>query len=350
MDRGLRSKGQSLAFEVSAYDPLELARSFLGAPIDRVEQVGGGRNSRLFYVEAGDRRFALKIYPPFFPGARDRASIECRALSFMRTHGIKDVPAVVARSRDAALLEWIAGDPVAEPSLEDMDLAARFLGRIHTLKDRDGAAEFGCAAEACLCGAEILSQTMRRLERLEAEAGDHEALAQYLRREFRPRLSEVTGNVMERCRRSGIPFNREISWVDRTLVPADFGFHNALRRPDGGTTFLDFEYFGWDDPVKVCLDFALHPGMNLAPELVRQFLGAVTQVYGTDSAFAARLAAYFQLIGLRWCAILLNEFLPDVWARRQHSGNSADRLEILRRQLHLSRSMLVRLDADLKDF
>ena len=46
----------------------------------------------------------------------------------------------------------------------------------------------------------------------------------------------------------------------RVLSPSDFGFHNALRRPDGTIVFVDFEYFGWDDPAKMMADAMLHPG------------------------------------------------------------------------------------------
>jgi hypothetical protein len=40
--------------------------------------------------------------------------------------------------------------------------------------------------------------------------------------------------------RSSAPFDREIPRTERTLSPSDYGFHNALRRPDGTLVFLDF--------------------------------------------------------------------------------------------------------------
>ena len=49
----------------------------------------------------------------------------------------------------------------------------------------------------------------------------------------------------------------------RALSPSDFGLHNAMRDEDGRLRFIDFEYFGWDDPVKLVSDTALHPGSEL---------------------------------------------------------------------------------------
>ena len=52
-------------------------------------------------------------------------------------------------------------------------------------------------------------------------------------------------------RRTHMSFERDIDSAERTLSPSDFGFHNALKRSDGRIVFLDFEYFGWDDPAKM---------------------------------------------------------------------------------------------------
>ena len=77
--------------------------------------------------------------------------------------------------------------------------------------------------------------------------------------------------------------------------------------------FLDFEYFGWDDPVKLTADILLHPGQKLGLPLWRRFRDAAVGVYGDDRSFATRLAAFYPLFGLRWVLILLNEFIPERW-------------------------------------
>ena len=50
----------------------------------------------------------------------------------------------------------------------------------------------------------------------------------------------------------------------QVLSPSDFGFHNAILKESGDLVFLDFEYFGRDDPVKLMADFIWHPGMKLS--------------------------------------------------------------------------------------
>ena len=102
--------------------------------------------------------------------------------------------------------------------------------------------------------------------------------------------------------------------------------------------FIDFEYFGWDDPVKLTADFLQHPGMSLDDALQARFKAGAVGVYGKhDPAFAQRLDLHFPLIGLRWCMILLNEFLPERWYRRQFAGTEDSREIVIQRQLAKAR-------------
>jgi len=84
--------------------------------------------------------------------------------------------------------------------------------------------------------------------------------------------------------------------------------------------FLDFEYFGWDDPVKLTADTILHPGMALTADQGTALKAGLVDLYDSASDFSARLERHFPLYVLRWCAIMLNEFLPAGWARRQQAG------------------------------
>jgi hypothetical protein len=143
--------------------------------------------------------------------------------------------------------------------------------------------------------------------------------------------------------RGGLDFGAELPQEWRSLVPSDFGFHNSLRRSDGSLAFVDFEYFGWDDPVKLTADMMLHPGNTLALAQRRRFREAATRLYGGDPAFAGRLSAYLPLFGLRWVLILLNEFIPERWQRRVLAGDAGSWSDAKARQLARAREFLMSL-------
>jgi hypothetical protein len=316
------------------------ARVLLGRPPDAVERVRGfGRNSGVWRVRADGANYALKQYPQRHAGERDRAASEYNALRFMTAHGIAAVPRPVAcdSGLGATLLEWLEGDRVAEADEADIAAAAEFIAAIHGLRGMGDAAAQPPAAEACLSGAEIVRQIERRLARLAAREAEELELAEFVVGTLRPLRSAITGWAEAAYAAAGLSFRRPIANAARTLCPADFGFHNALRRKSGQLVFIDFDYFGWDDPVKLVADFLLHPGMVLEERLKRQFAAAAARIYSDDKGFALRLSLLYPLFALRWCVILLNEFLPERWAYRVNAGEQTDWTEAKRGQLDRAR-------------
>jgi hypothetical protein len=139
-------------------------------------------------------------------------------------------------------------------------------------------------------------------------------------------------------------FSTPMAIETRTLSPSDFGFHNARRRADGSLVFLDFEYFGWDDPAKLTADILLHPGMVLSAEEDKRFRRGLAGINREDETYGARLSALWPLFGLRWCLILLNEFLPERWLRRAYADGGRDRETARARQLDKAEAMLRRVE------
>lgn len=326
-------------------DPVEeIAAALAGAAVERLARVGGGRNSRVFRLEAGGTTYALKQYPSRADDPRDRLGTEVAALSWMEDHDISVVPRIVATDRDNnfALLSWVDGELVRDVGANDIDQAVSFLGRLHALRDTPAFDAERLAAEACLSGAEIERQVRARTTHL-ASLREAPALAGFLAEDFAPALERLLTEAKDRMAAADLSFEAELPHCERSLAPSDFGFHNALRRSDGQLTFIDFEYFGWDDPVKLTADVLLHPGTPVAEDLTKRFRAAAERLYGTEPAFGPRLEAFYRLFGLRWVLILLNEFHPERWRRRQLAGATEDWETAKRRQLQAARNLLAAL-------
>lgn len=321
------------------------AARLLGQDPAVAEAVAGGGNSRLFRLEdRAGRAYALKVYPPRHHDPRDRLGAEFTALSFLRDHGVDEVPAALACDRDhgLALYQWIEGARVTSPGPDDIDAALAFARRLRALGPM--GAELPLASEACLSGGEILAQLSRRLDRLATVP----ALDALLGDRLLPLRARATEAAQAGYRRLGRDFDAPLAPELRCLSPSDFGFHNALRRADGRLVFLDFEYFGWDDPVKLTADFIQHPGMALDPALADRFVAGAGALYGAEEDFAARLGLLAPLIGLRWALILLNEFLPERWSARPFA-DCADRAAVLDRQRGKAMRQLDRVEAWLRE-
>ena len=330
-----------------AYDAV---RALIGAPAEIEHLHSGGRNSRIYHVRSGSREFALKQYPSRSDDPRDRLSTEVGALNLMESYRINTVPRVagVDRERGFVLLSWIDGTAVTEIADADIDAAINFLAAIHALRNTPWTKDQPPAAEACLSGAEIERQIVDRLRLLQS-LRDEGVLASFLAKAFVPAVEREVVNAKARTRASGLDFAADLSQEWQSLVPSDFGFHNSLRQKDGSLAFVDFEYFGWDDPVKLTADIMLHPGRMLAARQRRYFRRLAEQLYGQDRSFAERLSAYLPLFGLRWVLILLNEFIPERWQRRVLAGANKSWADAKAAQLELASDFLASLPDKVRD-
>lgn len=330
------------------------ARRLCPSAVRGVATAGGGGNSRLYQVIAADgRRFALKSYPPRANDPRDRLGQEFAALRFVAglDGGHGRVPAPVARDDvdGFGLYEWIEGAAVGAPAAADIDAMLDFAAWLFAARSAPGAETLAAASEACLSLSEIARQIHGRQGKLAAVAHDHEDLADWLFRRFAPLLDRALARAENLYRLAGIDPAANIAPAQQTLSPSDFGVHNALRLGNGRLLFLDFEYFGWDDPVRLTADVAWHPAMALPDGLARRFVAGCRALFAADPDFPARLAAQGPLVGLRWCMIILNEFLPERWAGRVHAGQDQGRQDVLRRQLCKANLFLERVGLSMHD-
>ena len=169
---------------------------------------------------------------------------------------------------------------------------------------------FSAASEACLSGAEIVRQIRTRYARLNDIAEERSALRRLLEKAFKPALAKHVDQAKLAYNNWHWSWNDDLPSSRRILSPSDMGFHNAVRRRSGELVFLDFEYFGWDDPVKLVADFMLHPGMSLGARHRQKFHDGAVLALNVDPTFQDRLNILYPLYALRWVMIILNEFLP----------------------------------------
>jgi hypothetical protein len=324
----------------------DVARALVGSAVELKRVVGGGQNSRIWRVRSSDGSFALKQYPPRHNDSRDRLSTEVGALRLFERHRIDAVPRVlgVDDRRGYALLSWIDGGDVVEIGDDEIDAAVEFLAAIHGLRASPRSVAQPLAAEACLSGGEVLRQVGERLTKLRTVIPVEKELIDFLEHSLTPQFADWSSSARNLAREAGLDFEGELPQEWRSLVPSDFGFHNSLRRSDGSLAFVDFEYFGWDDPVKMTADILLHPGRTLPSAQRARFRQAATRLYGADDpAFARRLSAYLPLFGCRWVLIMLNEFIPELWRRRTLAGDPGSWSEAKTRQLRKARDFLAAL-------
>jgi hypothetical protein len=276
-----------------------------------VAPLPGGRNNRVWRVDCGGETFLLKHYFWSPSDPRDRLGQEWAFLEFLKSIPNNKAPAPLAKnsSERFALLEFIYGEPPEHISESEILDAAEFLNSINSARSHGG--HLPAVSEACFSIDSHLATTARRVEnitRIPCATPDHAAAIEFVRTTLAPLWQEVR----TRIERNPAPFRAsELPASSRCLSPSDFGFHNALRQPDGSLRYVDFEYAGWDDPAKTLIDFTNQPDRILPEPLANLFLEKTIPQLPGPSDLYERIQILTPLYQLKWACICLNPFLPN---------------------------------------
>ncbi|MBF0183181.1 MAG: aminoglycoside phosphotransferase family protein [Magnetococcales bacterium] len=295
--------------EESLQQLLQVAEGLLGAPLC-LREIGGGGNHRLLRLASAEGEYALKYDPLPDASGRDRLAREWHAIAFLREQGMTDLPQPLAWSAQdrCALYQWIDGQRVTALTLPLVTEMLAFLQRLRRLEGLPSARQMPLASDAFVTPSAVVAQFRRRYERLWQGQQDPE-----LQKFLQQRLLPLAETVMAQAETALADLWQQT--VPMMLSPSDFGIHNLLRQADGRLIFLDLEYFGWDDPSKLCSDFLWHPAMLCPEDAARCWLQGMQALSHEDADFRQRFAALHPLNGLIWCLILLNPFLPEGWQR-----------------------------------
>jgi len=331
-----------------------VASALIGQRVASVDRVVAGRNSRVYRMTCpGGACYAVKHYVA--STQRGGLDVEAAATRFLHAHGIRQTPRLIALDREQAvgIYEFIPGDSVGTHVTDaDVDVAIDFVLRLDQLSHLDADWELP-AAEACFSLEGVVKSVEARLTRLGDVPADT-ALHGDLHAFLEGRLIPVFANIIDWGRRflarNQLSMAAALDLDDRILSPSDFGFHNAIRRPDGTIVFVDLEYFGWDDPAKLVSDFLLHPAMSLQEKYKKRFAMRLCEGLQGRRLLAKRLPVAYALFAMKWCAILLNEFVPEHLARRRFAGDGRAEERILSGQLAKARAMCDGIAETYEDF
>ncbi len=281
--------------------------------------VAGGGNNRVFQVSTPVRQGLLKAYFQHPGDPRDRFGAERAFYEFLWQYGVRRTPEPLGWDGEQrlGLFAFVRGRKLEADGItpDCVAQALDFVAELNSARMTPAARKLPTASEACFCLAEHLACVERRVIRLgqigSADALEREVVA-FVAEELKPAWLKIRATFDRQ-----IPVDRPLSPDQRCLSPSDFGFHNALRTADGRLQFFDFEYAGWDDPAKLACDFFCQPELPVDFGHWEEFVCRLVASLAPDPGFAERARRLLPVYQLKWCCILLNDFLALDRTRRE---------------------------------
>jgi hypothetical protein len=309
-----------------------------------------GGNNLVFEIALPERRLIAKQYYRSEHDLRDRLGAEWSFLAYARELGLDSVPAPIARDagRGLALYEFVDGRKLGAGELNAAHVlaAASFFRELNGENRFDLAASLPDASEACFSVArhiETVEGRVRRLGMIEAK-DDLTSAAVKLADRLAVRWRDIRVHIANAAGFLPCGLEGEIPSRQRCVSPSDFGFHNALLKPDGNICFIDFEYSGWDDPAKMAADFFCQPQVPIDMNRFEDFIDRAMAFSPDDSELKARSRLLLPALRVKWLCIMLNDFLPDAARRRRFANPEADADVRKRTQLDMSARALEALE------
>jgi hypothetical protein len=308
------------------------------------QRIGNTGNNRAYRVTADGREALVKHYFRHPSDPRDRFAAERGFYEFLWQSGVRCIPEPMAWAPQLrlGLFEFIPGERPSEATPELVGQAASFFRAMNAHRNSNAGLVLPDASEACFSIRAHLSCVERRIARLlqlpDGRGVEGEA-AILIRKQLTPAWRRIERLVLDRTPAEAL--EREILRPESCVSPSDFGFHNALLTLNGEVRFFDFEYAGWDDPAKTVCDFLHQPAVPVNQRLRQEFCSGFAEFDHPD--FRLRVETLLPVYAVKWCCIMLNEFLPHEQDRRAFS-NPADDTAIRRRtQVEKVKEALARL-------
>ena len=284
----------------------------------------GGANNRVFRLTQAGREFALKSYFQNPGDPRDRFGAERAFYELLWRHGVRRTPEPLAWEAEqrAGLFEFVNGRKLdaGEVDRERVGEALAFVVELNQCRAVAGAAAVPVASEACFSVAEhlaLIGQRVARLQQIEATTELDQEAAAFAREQLMPEWRRLADAI---SKSAGAMLGKGLGTGERCLSPSDFGFHNALLPADGRLRFFDFEYAGWDDPAKLVCDFFCQPQLPVAHGEWDTFVGPLARALGQEESLPARARLLLPVYQVKWCCIMLNDFVRADRARRDFAG------------------------------
>ena len=270
----------------------------------------GRLNSKIYKITTQDKKkYSLKIYPNITHDKFNRIDAEFSAYKYLNQKLYYQIPSPIYKLKylNASLFTWIDGNNRAPKNKKNLEQIIKFVIKLKNISTPSIFDNFNYAKEAVYDKKIILDDIQLRYKRLISIS-----LKNKLEIELKNFLENKFNYLYIRFKKKIINTNNKYLNINKNnliLSPSDLGFNNIILK-NKKLYFIDFEYFGLDDPVKLTSDFLWHPSNSLSDSLKQKWLNEMHKIFRQDKNFKNRLNVYYYLYGIKWILIILNIFDP----------------------------------------
>ena len=292
----------------------------LGSSVVSIVPLEGGMNNLLHKINLEDGREC--VAKQYCQDNRPRLQREYDVLSILSGKGFLEVPVPFVRFNDlrVGVYSFAEGRQIdsSDFSTHELDAIVIYLTRLQAVSPNEVAKELLRAQSSAFSLKEVADLILERVRPFKdgKEEVVDPAIAEFIQET--KVLSSVEVLLVQLEERFSGRFYQEIVSEDRRLSSVDSGPHNMLWNSDGKLTVLDFEYAGWDHPLREIGNFLAHSKMRgVSKQLKDYFVDRYLLQTTLPQHVTCDLEAFRMLSEIEWVMVNMSYLLPSRKARLQ---------------------------------
>jgi len=169
--------------------------------------------------------------------------------------------------------------------------------------------KFQEASDACLNISDHIKTCRIRISKLikrykNSNSYKEKKILNFLNNEIIPSFKKINKEINNNFNKKQI--KKKLNRNDMILSPSDFGFHNIIKSKDN-LFFIDFEYAGWDDPIKLICDFFLNPDYLISKANKKYFLSNFFHIFRGKILNYGKFRLIYKFHFLKWVCVILSQ-------------------------------------------
>jgi len=289
--------------------------------IIKYQEIQAGSNNKLYCIETNKNSLLAKVY---HQDDRQRLQREFQAICFFNKLRLAHTPRAFFKNDTLqyAIYSYEEGftKNARELTPQDIENMAIFIATIHNIQPEQVKENFQSAIMACFSLEDYINNIKFRLGKFTdyiSEKNAYPQIVHFSKKTNIPVLIEtLVSDSIENIPQKEIAINLATEF--RRLSPVDFGPHNMIFKENGDITFVDFEYFGWDDPARLIGDFMNHDQTSGVSDANKKlFINIYRNHVTLPQESLSRIEIVTKLITVEWLAIILFSLTPEKIRARQ---------------------------------
>jgi len=277
-----------------------------------------GRNNNLTLIKFKKKTFIKKVYAKNHTTKFSRAYTELFFIKKLLECKINNIPKIKHSDlkKNFIIFEKIEGKKIVKVKREDLIQCLDFLKSLNKNKIKKKFNNFQYASDSCRSYKDHVTCVQKRIMNLiKIKSKNNNILnvkkfiKKYLFTSFCNSKKKLINSVTQK------EYKKKMNLSELMLSPSDFGFHNIIKKKKN-LYFLDFEYSGFDDPLKLLSDFLCNPDYKISKKDKRFFIKNFLKIFNYKN-IEKKFDLIFSFHQIKWCTMLLNDILSKKYQKRR---------------------------------